>query len=470
MSEHLLPDDLTRWPTDPYELLDVTRETSARDIKRAYTKLLRRYKPEQFPEQFRRIRDAYETLLRYAEWFHPGEVTKPSEVSSDSPVTKELAEEPAAAQPREREVEPTLDDYWQRACAGEEVQAYAALRRIQERRLGDEDVYVRLYWLLWARPDLDKERRAGDWLQEGLRQTLRPGSLLHLLQEDLEEYPEAAFGESYARLLDLGLPSGLLSNLLEARWLAADRLYKLAQCQGDLESFRGRFLSDNEELWLRLMVDLAARLVCAEPGSDGEFFDACVEECMRSRHLSLKLAYLFDRLDVLCDMRKQWHRMYLHAVPEPLLRLLRFGPNRSFEEIRPLLEEVLALICESPTKWLRYFDLIAKTVPGALASFETVLEELGYRSRSEPSDERDAQTLTTLAHTFLRARRRQAYVSFRMPLLVFCLRKALSPERMAEVTGEVVANWPEPGSSLADALLHDWSLRYVFRACSVFWR
>ncbi len=128
------------------------------------------------------------------------------------------------------------------------------------------------------------------------------------------------------------------------------------------------------------------------------------------------------------------------------------------------------MICESPTKWLRYFDLIAKTVPGALASFETVLEELGYRSRSEPSDERDAQTLTTLAHTFLRARRRQAYVSFRMPLLVFCLRKALSPERLAEVTGEVVANWPEPGSSLADALLHDWSLRYVFRACSVFWR
>ena len=45
------------------------RNVLPRDLKRAYTRLIRAYKPEQHPEQFRRIREAYETALRYVEWY-----------------------------------------------------------------------------------------------------------------------------------------------------------------------------------------------------------------------------------------------------------------------------------------------------------------------------------------------------------------------------------------------------------------
>ena len=41
-----LPEDLSRWPTDPYALLGVTHDVAPRDLKRAYTQLIRTYKPE----------------------------------------------------------------------------------------------------------------------------------------------------------------------------------------------------------------------------------------------------------------------------------------------------------------------------------------------------------------------------------------------------------------------------------------
>src|SRR5205823_3559845 len=69
MSESALPEDVSKWPEDPYELFGVPHTVTPRDLKRAYTRLIRTYKPEQFPEQFRRIRAAYETILRFAELF-----------------------------------------------------------------------------------------------------------------------------------------------------------------------------------------------------------------------------------------------------------------------------------------------------------------------------------------------------------------------------------------------------------------
>jgi hypothetical protein len=48
-----LPDDPRRWPGDPFELLGVARGAVEIEIKRAYTRLIRRFKPEHHPEEFR---------------------------------------------------------------------------------------------------------------------------------------------------------------------------------------------------------------------------------------------------------------------------------------------------------------------------------------------------------------------------------------------------------------------------------
>lgn len=60
---HLLPDQ-------PEQFFSLTGEYDVRDLKRSYNALIRRFKPEKFPEEFQRIRAAYERLndaLRYGE-------------------------------------------------------------------------------------------------------------------------------------------------------------------------------------------------------------------------------------------------------------------------------------------------------------------------------------------------------------------------------------------------------------------
>lgn len=47
---------------DPYATLGLERSASAEEVKRAYFALVRTYPPERNPEQFKRIRAAYERL------------------------------------------------------------------------------------------------------------------------------------------------------------------------------------------------------------------------------------------------------------------------------------------------------------------------------------------------------------------------------------------------------------------------
>ena len=97
MSEPELPEDLDRWPSNPYELLRVEYGVSPRDLHRAYTRLIRTYKPEQYPEHFRRIREAYESLLRHAEMYSGwADALEPDDRSTQS---DEPAEAPPAPRP-----------------------------------------------------------------------------------------------------------------------------------------------------------------------------------------------------------------------------------------------------------------------------------------------------------------------------------------------------------------------------------
>jgi hypothetical protein len=57
--------DLTRAGSpsaDPYGLLGVARDATAEEVRRAYFRLVRQTPPETHPEEFQRVRAAYETL------------------------------------------------------------------------------------------------------------------------------------------------------------------------------------------------------------------------------------------------------------------------------------------------------------------------------------------------------------------------------------------------------------------------
>ena len=55
----------------PYKVMELPPTASEEEIRRAYFKLVRAHPPEQEPEQFKRIREAYDVLrdpVRRAKW------------------------------------------------------------------------------------------------------------------------------------------------------------------------------------------------------------------------------------------------------------------------------------------------------------------------------------------------------------------------------------------------------------------
>lgn len=54
------PDDKTQPDLEPWEVLDVTADASEETLRQAYLKKLRQYPPDRAPEEFERIRDAYD--------------------------------------------------------------------------------------------------------------------------------------------------------------------------------------------------------------------------------------------------------------------------------------------------------------------------------------------------------------------------------------------------------------------------
>lgn len=86
---------MVRWAFDTLEI-DITKDK--RQIKKAYSRLVKRYHPEEYPEEWSRIHEAYETAIRYAEGMLPEE---PEQYGSES----RTEEKPETYEERNRERE-----------------------------------------------------------------------------------------------------------------------------------------------------------------------------------------------------------------------------------------------------------------------------------------------------------------------------------------------------------------------------
>ncbi|HVW00330.1 MAG TPA: J domain-containing protein, partial [Planctomycetaceae bacterium] len=88
--------DWSLLPHDPEKFFGLDEFYDRRDLKRAYNQYLKRFKPEKHPEEFQRLRAAYEGLeqrLRYGAGMSPPAVAIPTG-GWDLPVATPAADAP----------------------------------------------------------------------------------------------------------------------------------------------------------------------------------------------------------------------------------------------------------------------------------------------------------------------------------------------------------------------------------------
>lgn len=95
-----------------FRILEIEPTNDKKEIKKAYARLVKRYHPEEFPEEWEKIHGAYEQALKMAEHGKPSMWTEPS-VQAEAPklpVQKEETEAELPVQEEHSEAEPSEMD------------------------------------------------------------------------------------------------------------------------------------------------------------------------------------------------------------------------------------------------------------------------------------------------------------------------------------------------------------------------
>jgi hypothetical protein len=480
-----LPDNLSQWPESPFELLGVPLGTPARELRRAYTRLIRTYKPEQYPEEFRRIREAYESALRFADLFtlDEGEAdsSQPEEAPASPPSEAASADgtvivpsAPHADVSAEASAPPSREDgpeeFWQLALAGEEARAYRGLVAWTVRHPGWRDAILRLYWLLRLSPSLDATRSPCDWLVEGLCAGRLGGPLRELYRRELADRPAEALTARCDRLLDCPADTAVLADLVEGRWQALVQGGAWDRLAADLEALRPRIARDDERAWVRLLAGLAGELLWQAGAEPAQLLETCAAEIAGHQHLALDLPDVFDRLEYLLDTAEGWKAVRDdRRLPTDLLRLIPLSWSRPFPEVRPLLLAVLGQISVNPHDWVTHLDRLNVRASAVLALFGGLLDQLRHWTEWRPTDVSDrpeviGPILDLLARPALSdpSRAREA-------LLNFCLHEAVPPDQVAQVGLAHPDVQNQAVVEFCQRATEDWPLRYVCLAHELFW-
>jgi len=215
-----LPDALDQWPNDHHAILGVGRRAGEKEIKRAYAARIKRFKPERFPQHFRRLREAYERVLQINRWHVVEDEQEESLADSGQASALTTLGELEASNAEIETPPPAPDVRWERACSGEHAEVYAEYREVVELRPGDADSYVRLFWLLMAFPGLEAGMDPIEWLCRGVVAGADLQLLATLLSEDLLHRPGAAAQDAVAAAIGSKAPWPFRSRLAIQRWQA----------------------------------------------------------------------------------------------------------------------------------------------------------------------------------------------------------------------------------------------------------
>jgi hypothetical protein len=432
-------------------------------VKRAYAQLIRVFKPEHAPEQFRRIRDAYELLDQRLAWMEANPVAAAERVlfgedAAPAPAGAESTENAEArggdtpdAPPRPaRFALGDRPDLWQKARQGDLAEAYAYGSQLALNGRGDEELFVRLFWMLRLTAEIDPARDAREWLVAGMIQCGLRGRLPELYRCELLEDPHEALRGRCDEALRCTGHSGLLAELVIARWGGAAKLQKWEVIAGDLDALRGR-MQDEAPVWGRVLLAAIDYLAWAKPEEARRTLAACREEIEQVAEHWLPMAGELDQRDVLLELVQACDQLgFLTNLPaewrKSLRALLSNSWNRPFESFRQELIEVLAVLVQNPILGLEWLDRLEARCRPALHRFGTLIITLAGEcgvGREPPSledlRERLIEFLIAVKRKYPNRWLRwmqaanQRDRSGRLELLIFCLQESVTMRQMIDL-------------------------------------
>lgn len=464
MTDRELPDDMQSWPSEAHELLGVERFGDERSLKRAYTRLIRRFKPDHHPQQFARIRAAYEELQRNIEWRakfdHPpteqiisleqllepqlpaDQIHRKEAAGSDSPIPPAVKADPDQEKGTEqlgpsgsdqaspiadsgRELADDMSLAWQIACRGDATAGYHKLVQVHDRHRGSEELCLRLYWLLRCYPDLDPQRERTDWLVEPLRQRLS-GRAWVLYRAEVQRRPELALSAGNDRLRSSSASPGQLYEFLSVRWRAVADLEAWELILSDLDSFKPLLILDSTIIWARLLFLATDLAVWSSKPRARQLRKQTQIELNSLTELQLELINEFERYDTLMEISRTLIELPHSPLPPEIVAVLRASWLDSYYELRPTLQSLLDQWMDRPGTALKGLDNLRRAYPPVFHRLRTTISGCDISESLRENPEHQAEQRRLIVDFLMPYSNLDYHQSLRWRLLDFCIEHHLT--------------------------------------------
>lgn len=495
MSDHL-PERLEDWPEDPFGLLGIDPDADAKAARLAYTKLIRQFKPEHSPEEFQKIRSAYEgarSLISIRDEYGLDLTTSPPDSDTDADDQEGLsadivvegsesdqedvstfdekaqtdteaeADEDVGApgvwarfRPKEAaEVSPEINEAWELAKCGQLEDAQTQLEQVLESEPENDDAIVRLYWV--RRLSGESSSDLVKWLFEVAARSECKGTPWQILMTELDVNPGASRVAEADALLTAAPPERLAS-LLTLRWKSAGRSMQWDSIESDLETVRSKFEGDYVHEWAGLLVVALRCLVWRKLDGDSQadkLFESLVSELNGFQELHLQVPHYFDEVDELQELRTEIVRDD-RQIPSLVLRAIREDTLSPEPVLRKTLIRIADEWAGAPSMTLLNLEHLSSIRPVLFGRLWQCLAR--YNRVSPEPPEEHLETLGHLVSAFVAATNWNSD-AWRMDVVEFCTRECLAVETIVKLVLSSPDIPPDFANGLAHHLYSDAPLR-----------
>lgn len=398
MDEHNeLPDDLSQWPDDNWELFGLDSNASYNELRKAYSKLIKLFRPETRPDHFQRIQKAFETLRNL--------IQSPKENGNQDERQNENSEnnEELLRRRSKRQKEFLRNLFYQyinkadwdgaRKFLEDVIEQAQSEEKSDELSDLDEIPYLYMFWLQYALcppdkdvfPDIIKYLIMGENAHQDEEMSLSIKTLFFFLERKELSCKDSVYDYTMSQL---EFPAILL--LVNIRWLNLhfeDEFDDVDVILSDLETLKKRFLPQNAKAWIRINIEAIEHLLWVKSSKTQKAIENCLEEITQFPEYS---DYYDDKLDSLDRLEQTIESV--KTIPDILPininlihTILLMSGNTVFTRYRRLVLKFASELADDVLLAFMVFDYLNMYHPLVTSRLFSPLQQM-YLARHEKNE------------------------------------------------------------------------------------
>ena len=454
-----LSENLNEWPSSPHDVLGVHSNSTPKEIRRAYFRLIRRFTPDDFPQHFQRIRECFDQLQDRGHApsdSFPINLNRPDTSANDSDLgdSADLAFSPNAPGDHDERTDGEPDELrevWERIESKDWPDARRHIRAILERQSGasPEPSRFLLYALsnLGDMANLPSERF--DILLNLLDDCAHPYQVARWLEFEALRNPHLIETPDFQEFLGKCDHSDTLDTLYRLRW----RILGLGRYEtiiADVELLQNRALELGEDRLLGLLQESVEYTVWCDSPLAQRHFNEClplVSNPVGGSELGFQYADIMEYIHEAADDWTQLCTFKKSPLTHFVSQVIPYCRTDSIEQMKARWKAGTAFLPSSPLDLLQPLETLFVRFPLAMHLFFQGLCEL-TEARSHEFEFIDADEAEQLVTSFLRLRGGATYDEMRKDALQVCFENTMPLPYFARIADElvfdvstVVENW-----------------------------